>query len=351
MPTKTKRKNQKQLRLKLNKLGGNTLNRKFSNTLILLLVLVGIVLLVGGFNSEQFFRAKNIQTMAFQLPELGILSLAMMITMLTAGINLSIIASANLTSIVIALTLTHFMGPDMSEGGSVGIVILAIGAGLLVSMVIGLLNGYLIAYLEVSPILATLGTMIFLKGVSIVLTKGYVISGFPPLILFMGNGEVWGIPMPMIIFILGAFFMAILLAYTRLGVNIYMLGSNPTACHFSGVNNKKVLLQTYLISGLYAGIAAIVMMSRFNSAKADYGESYLLMTVLAVVLGGTSAMGGFGKVSGLVISLVILQVVSNGLNLLRVNNFMTIAIWGIILILVMVANYLSKQHQLKKWKA
>ena len=127
-----------------------------------------------------------------------------------------------------------------------------------------------------------------------------------------------------------------------------MLGSNPTACHFSGIDNRRVLLKTYLISGIYAGIAAIIMMSRFNSAKADYGASYLLMTILAAVLGGTSATGGFGKVSGLVIALIILQVVSNGLNLLRVNNFLTIAIWGIILILVMVANYFSKQYQQKR---
>ena len=119
-------------------------------------------------------------------------------------------------------------------------------------------------------------------------------------------------------------------------------------CLFSGVNNRKVLIKTYLISGIYAGIAAIIMMSRFNSAKADYGESYLLMTVLAAVLGGTSAAGGFGKVSGLVIALLILQVVSNGLNLLRVNNFLTIAIWGIILIPVMAANHLSEKAQLKR---
>ena len=324
------------------------MNRKFSDTLILLLALIGIILLMVVLNGAPFFRARNIQSMAFQLPELGMLSLAMMVTMLTAGINLSIIASANLTSIIIALILSQFIGPDMSEGGVVGIVVLAIGAGLLVSIMIGLLNGFLIAYIDVSPILATLGTMILLNGVSIVLTKGYVISGFPPLIRFIGNGQILGIPMPMIIFILCAAFMALLLTRTRLGVSIYMLGSNPTACHFSGIDNRRVLLKTYLISGIYAGIAAIIMMSRFNSAKADYGASYLLMTILAAVLGGTSAAGGFGKVSGLVIALVILQVVSNGLNLLRVNNFLTIAIWGIILILVMVANYLSKQYQQKK---
>lgn len=324
------------------------MKRKLSDIWILLLALVGIVILMSVLNGAQFFQARNIQSMAFQMPELGILSLAMMITMLTAGINLSIIASANLTSITIAMVLSHFLGPDMSQGGSTGIVLLAILAGLFVSAVIGLLNGFLIANLGVSPILATLGTMILLNGISIVLTKGYVISGFPPLILFLGNGKVAGIPMPMIIFVICVLILWIILSRARLGLNIYMYGSNPAACHYSGVNNRKVLLKTYLISGLFAGIAAIIMMSRFNSAKADYGESYLLMTVLASVLGGTSASGGFGKVSGLVISLVILQVVSNGLNLMQVSNFLTIAIWGIILIFVMIANFYSNRGPQKR---
>jgi simple sugar transport system permease protein len=209
----------------------------------------------------------------------------------------------------------------------------------------------LIAKVEVSPILATLGTMILLNGVAIVLTKGYVISGLPPPVRFIGNGLVLGIPMPLIVFILSAAVMALILNQTRLGVNIYMLGSNPTACFFAGVNNSGVLLKTYLISGLYSGLAAIIMISRFNSAKADYGESYLLMTVLASVMGGTSAAGGFGKVSGLIIALIILQFVSSGLNLLRVSNFLTIAIWGMILILVMVINYFSQQYQQRRQTA
>lgn len=324
------------------------MKRKLSDIWILLLALVGIILLMSVLNGAQFFRASNIQSMAFQMPELGILSLAMMITMLTAGINLSIVASANLTSITIAMVLTHFLGDEMSAGGSIGIVLLAILAGLAVSAIVGLLNGLLIAHLDVSPILATLGTMILVNGVSIVLTKGYVISGFPPLILFLGNGKVAGIPMPMIIFIICVALLWIILTRTQLGMNIYMYGSNPVACHYSGVDNRKLLIKTYLISGLFSGVAAIIMMSRFNSAKADYGESYVLMTVLAAVLGGTSASGGFGKVSGLVLSLVILQVVSNGLNLMQVNNFLTIAIWGIILILVMIANFYSNRVPQKR---
>jgi simple sugar transport system permease protein len=324
------------------------LKLRVSTTIILGLVMIGAFLLMWGLNGNQFLRVGNIQSMAFQLPELGILSLAMMVTMLTAGINLSIIASANLTGIVIALILTALIGPESSGLGSAGVILLALIAGLLTSMIIGLLNGLLIAKLEVSPILATLGTMILLNGVAIVVTKGYVISGFPDFIRFIGNGQVLGIPMPMIIFVACAAVMGLVLNRTRLGMNIYMIGSNPIACRFSGVNNAGVLLGTYLLSGLYSGLAALVMISRFNSAKADYGESYLLMTVLASVLGGTSAAGGFGKVSGLVLALIILQIVSSGLNLMRVSNFLTIAIWGIILIGVMAINYLSERYRQRR---
>lgn len=331
--------------------GIRTLYRKYSDTVILSLVMGAVFLLMWILNGNQFVRFDNFQSMAFQLPELGILSLAMMITMLTAGINLSIIASANLTGIIIALILTS--GPMSETGGILSglIVFLAIVAGLLTAALIGLLNGFLIAKVNVSPILATLGTMILLKGLAIVLTRGYVISGLPQPIRFIGNGLVLGIPMPMIIFILCAAFTAVVLNHTPLGVNIYMIGSNPTACYFAGVDNAKVLIRTYLMSGIFAGIAAIIMISRFNSAKADYGESYLLMTVLASVLGGTSAAGGFGKISGLVLALIILQFVSSGLNLLGVSSFLTIAIWGGILILVMVVNYLTAQYQQRRQTA
>lgn len=321
------------------------LKREISESLILSLVMIGVFLLMWILIGNQFITVGNLQSMAFQLPELGLLSLAMMVTMLTAGINLAIIASANLSGIVTALILSNYVTPGMAGAELMGVVILAIAAGLLTSVIIGLLNGALIAIVDVSPILATLGTMILLNGVAIVLTKGYVISGFPDPVRFIGNGEILGVPMPMIIFVACAVFMAVLLNRTRLGVNIYMIGSNPTACYFAGVNNTGVLMKTYLISGLYSGIAAIIMISRFNSAKADYGESYLLLTVLAAVLGGTSAAGGFGKVSDLVIGLIILQIVSSGLNLLRVSNFLTLALWGIILILVMIVNHLTRQYQ------
>jgi simple sugar transport system permease protein len=324
---------------------------KLSETLILILVMVAVFLLMWALNGSLFFQPRNFQSMAFQLPELGLLALAMMITMLTGGINLAIIASANLSGIVMALILTQFITPETSGAVSGLIVALAISAGLLAGLATGLLNGLLIAVIEVSPILATLGTMTLITGVNIVLTKGYVLSGLPDAVRFVGNGAILGIPVPLLIFLLCAALVALMLRRTPQGINMYMIGSNPTATHYAGVDNRKVLMKTYLLSGLLCGVAALVMISRFNSAKADYGESYLLMTILAAVLGGTDAYGGFGKVSGLVIALIILQLVSSGLNLLGISAFLTLAVWGLIIILVMGVNTLSSRHRIARRSA
>jgi len=322
--------------------------KKYSENLVLLAIVAGVILLMWLLNGSDFMNLGNFQSMASQLPELGILSIAMMITMLTAGINLSIIATANLSGIVMAMILTQTIPPENTGPGGIGLVLLAIVAGLITSALIGLLNGYLVAYLEISPILATLGTMSLVSGLAVGITKGYVISGMPQAMLSIGSGSFLGIPLPMWIFIAGVLILSVILRQTPLGTRIYMLGSNPTACFYSGVNNLQVLMRTYLISGLYSGLAAIIMIARFNSAKADYGESYLLLTVLVSVLGGVSAAGGFGRVSGLVLALIILQVISSGLNLMGVNTFLTLALWGSVLIAVMVIQYFLERRQEKR---
>jgi simple sugar transport system permease protein len=319
--------------------------RKHSELIILSLVLVVAFLLMWVLSPAKFLQLGNFQSMAFQLPELGLLSAAMMITMLTGGINLSIIASANLSGIVAAIVLTRFLTPDTMTSGAAGIIFLAICAGLATSLLIGFVNGLLIAVVDVSPILATLGMMTLVNGLTIVFTKGYVIAGFPDFIRFIGNGLVLGIPMPMVIFIVAVAAISILINRTPQGFAMRMIGSNATASYFSGVNNRAVLIKTYVVSGLFTGIASLIMISRFNSVATGYGSSYLLITILASVLGGTSTIGGFGRISGLVLALFILQIISSGLNLLRVSAFLTTAIWGFTIILVMVINFYGRRFQ------
>ncbi|MDQ0471379.1 ABC transporter permease [Labrys wisconsinensis] len=296
---------------------------------LLLALMLTFTLLVGA----QFLALDNLQSMAFQLPELGILSLAMMISLLHGGVNLSLISTANLSSLTIAYVLTT-MVPG-SGGVAWGIwQVVAICSGLVVAALVGLINGAVIAYLRVSPILATLGTMIMVKGIAIGLTHGTVISDFPAPIVFIGSGTVFGIPFGIILFGGCAALFSIMLNRTPFGAAIYLMGSNEQATAFSGVDTKRVILKIYVISSLLAAVAGVVMMARFNSANASYGESYLLATILAAVLGGVDPYGGFGKVSGLILSLVILQVISSAFNQLGLSQFMTLAIWGSILIAV-----------------
>ena len=298
---------------------------------VLSLVLVAVVAVFWLMLGQRIAGPTTLQAMAFQLPELGILSLAMMVTLLSGGLNLSIIATANLCALTMAYVLTtHVPGATGLMWG--GWQLIAILAGIGLALVVGLINGFVIAYLGVSPILATLGTMTMCKGLSIGLTRGNVISGFPEPIVFLGNGTLAGVPVALLIFLALCIPMAVLLNKSPFGHKIYMIGSSERATRFSGVDTRRVLLGIYVLSSLLAVVAALVMMARFNSANAAYGESYLLVTILAAVLGGVDPFGGFGKVGGLVVALILLQVISSAFNLLNFSPFLTVAIWGVLII-------------------
>jgi ribose/xylose/arabinose/galactoside ABC-type transport system permease subunit len=297
---------------------------------LVLLALVGVFWLLLG---DRIVGVGALQSMAFQLPELGILSLAMMVTLLSGGLNLSIIATANLCALTMAWVLTTYVpGAHGLMWG--GWQVIAVLAGVAVASIVGLINGFVIAYLGVSPILATLGTMTMCKGLSIGITRGNVISGFPDPIVFLGNGTVAGVPVALLIFLALCVPIAVLLNKSPFGHKIYMIGSSEKATRYSGVDTRRVLLGVYVLSSLLAVVAALVMMARFNSANAAYGESYLLVTILAAVLGGVDPFGGFGKVGGLIMALILLQVISSAFNLLDFSPFLTVAIWGALIIVV-----------------
>jgi simple sugar transport system permease protein len=309
--------------------------------LSLAMVLVAVLLAMLLLSPERFLKPNNLRSMAFQFPEIGILTLAMMVAMLHGGINLAVVGTANLTAIITALVI-HAMAPNL--GGGFLPIALGLVAGFAASLLVGLLSGFLVGHVGVSSILTTLGTMTLVNGVCIVITGGSTISRLPEPILFVGNGVLFGIPVPLIIFILCGAGLSLALSRTPFGFNLYMLGTNPEATRYAGINNPRILLGVYLVSSFFASIGGIIMMARFNSAKADYGQSYLLVTVLAAVLGGTSASGGYGRVVGVMLAIVMLQMLASGLNLLGVDPFFAIAMWGAILLLVMTLKHFLRQR-------
>lgn len=290
------------------------------------------------------------QSMAVQLPEFGILAFAIMITMLTGGIDLSIVGTANLAAIVAAMILTGLNGAD-GAGMSLTIALpLALLGALLVGSLCGLFNGFLVSRIGITPILATLGTGAIYTGLGFVLTGGPAITTTQ--LAFIGNGSILGVPIPIIVFTSVVIVYAIILGRTVFGFNVYMLGTNATASLFSGINNDRILLRTYWLAGLTAATAGIIFLSRTNSAKPDFGASFILLTVLIAILGGVSYTGGFGTVSGLVLAVLIIQFLSTGLNMSMLVWFPSSAAiffrgfaWGGLLLGVMVLNYYTEKRR------
>jgi ribose/xylose/arabinose/galactoside ABC-type transport system permease subunit len=168
-------------------------------------------------------------------------------------------------------------------------------------------------------------------------------------ILFLGNGTLLGFPVPMMIFILCAIFVAVMMNHAPFGVSVRMIGSNEKATRYSGVATEWMLVGVYVVSSVLCWVAAAVMMARFNSARAGYAESYLLITILAAVLGGVDPNGGFGKVLGLFLSLILLQLISTGFNLLGFSPHLTQAIWGATMILAIAIALVRDKWIARLW--
>ena len=301
----------------------------------LLFITAGIFVIMSVARPDEFFTLKNVRSMAFQFPEFAILSLAMMLSMLTGGIDLSIIGAANLAGIFGAFVL-RMGGLEPTTA-----IFLAILIALTTGLTAGAINGLLISRLGIPPILATLGTSQVYMGIGIGLTGGRAVLGFPREFSVVGNGSLGPFPVPFIVFAVAAVAVAVVLNRTPFGEKIYMLGTNPLAARFAGLDNDWLIVRTYMLCGLLSSVAGVIMMSRANSAKADFGSSYLLLTILIAVLGGVNPYGGFGKVAGVFLAVLSLQFLSSGFNILRFSNFAKEFVWGALLLIVIVMSVVS----------
>ena len=296
----------------------------------------------------RFFTDNTFLSIAFQLPELGLLTFAMFVPMLSGGLNLAIIGTANLTSLFMAWLLIQYVPAEASTGLQLWWLFLAMLGAMMIAIVIGAITGIIISRVGAHPILVTLGSMTIISGIGIYLTKGAALSGMPPIVRSMGSEVVYGVPVPMVIFIVTTIMLALFLGKTRTGKVIYMCGSNIIATWFSGIRTDRVLMAIYAISSLLCVLAGLIMLARFNSARMGYGDSYLLLTVLAIVLGGTDPFGGVGKVGHVFCALLVLQVIATGLSLSGLSLHFNLAVWGITLIAALAFKFFKQKWQARR---
>lgn len=309
----------------------------------LLLIALLILLIMAWATNGKFLSTQNFSAMLFLTPELGILSLGIMLAMIVGGIDLSIVSIANLSAIIgTKVMLALGSGPSAIFAGCL--------AGLATGLCCGFFNGLLVARIKVHPILVTLGTFQLFQGIAIVLTKGYAVTNLPEVLSMFGNGAFLGIPYPFILLLLLWQALDFTLNRTGFGQSLYLIGTNYKASVYSGLESDKNLQTVYMWVGCIAAIAGLVMAARTNAAKADYGTSYTLQTILICMLGGVSWNGGVGKPSGIILSVFILQFLASGFGLLRYSNFFRDFTSGAFLIFILLFYYYMEIYDTRQSK-
>lgn len=304
----------------------------------MLLVLLVTAVLGTVLRPSVFPTWSTAEAVMRQSVEYGLLALGVSICMMSGGIDLSAVYLANLSSIVLGIWLK-----SQYAGGK--IPALMIVAGILIAvitgMVGGLLNGFLIGRLKLPAMLATLGSGQLFMGISLVITKGKALNGIPPVLTNFANTNVTVIPLLFIIFVIAGAVLYVVMDKTRFGEEIILVGTNIRAAMFSGLNEVRILIRTYMISGILASLSGIVILARNSSAKADFGTSYVLLTILIAVLGGTDPDGGKGSIAAVSIAVVIMQMISSLFNMFGalINTFYRNIVWGLLLVTTLIINY------------
>ncbi|MBE6904907.1 MAG: ABC transporter permease [Ruminococcaceae bacterium] len=296
-----------------------------------------ILIIFFSIASKAFLHPNNLFNVARQISTLGIAAVGMTFALLLGGIDLSIGSQITLANIITAWLMVN-------AGASPVVSILA---ALLVSTAVGFLNGWVIANIHMPPLIVTLSTMTILEGLAYIISGGVPIFGFPESFAFIGQGYVGPIPVPVIIMVIVLLTGAFILNMTYFGRYFYAVGGNEEASKLSGINVKMVHCMAYTLSGFIAGLAGIVMLSRTNSGQPVAGKGFEFDVLTAVVLGGVSVSGGFGKISNVVAGVIILGVLNNGMVLMNASSYIQMVVKGSVLLLAVGFDCLQKRRKVK----
>ena len=314
---------------------------KFQSIIALLIMCIVLSLL-----SDRFMSADNIWNVMRQISVNMIISVGMTLVILIGGIDLSVGSVLAFSGAITAVMLKY--GNEF-PGWNIHIGFTLIGAllgGTLIGAFLGWFNGLTITRFKVPPFVATLAMLTIARGLTMLLTGGFPITGFSVQMAFIGTGWFLGIPMPVWISAVVVLVAVVLTNRTRLGRYIYAIGGNETAAELSGLKINKIKLIVYSIAGALAAVGGIIVTSRLDSAQPNAGSGFELDAIAAVVIGGTSLSGGKGTIMGTVQGTLIIGILNNGLVLLNVSPFWQQVIKGmVILVALVIEKFNSKDKQ------
>jgi ribose transport system permease protein len=294
--------------------------------MLIILILLCIVMSVVA---PYFTEMNNVLNILKQSSITAILAAGMTVVILTGGIDLSVGSTLALSGVVSVMMANAGVPP-----------VFAMFSGIAVGYIAGVINGYFTAVAKLPSFVVTLGSMTYLRGIA------FVISGGLPLILknkffiFFGSGYILGVPTPIYIMATVYIIMFFVLKYTMFGRHVYAIGGNEEAARLTGIKVERTLIHVYSISGLMAGIAGVVMAGRVISGQPNAGVSFELDAIAAVILGGTSFVGGVGRIQGTIIGVLIMAVLSNGLTLMNVDFYWQMIVKGLVIVIAVLLDKL-----------
>ncbi|WP_260464068.1 ABC transporter permease [Burkholderia sp. Bp8963] len=304
-----------------------------ANALIGRAVFVCVIAIALAFASNSFATSGNLLNVLRQASLMFLLASGLTIVILSGGFDLSIAANLTLSACLAAGAMKAGVSPW-----------LAIAVSMSCGALIGLLNGLAVALLRLPPFLATYGMLWVVQGIAFHYMGGNEIFGFPAGFRALGTGFWWGVPIPVYMMLLVLIVGSVITACLNIGREIYAIGANPEVARLSGIPVRRRRIAVYTISGLMAGIAAVVYLARVNAADSAMGDPILLPAIAAILIGGASLFGGTGTLLGTLLGCLTLALVIDGMNLLNLDANLQPLVVGLVLLVAVLTDALGRRH-------
>ncbi|MCI5994139.1 MAG: ABC transporter permease [Clostridiales bacterium] len=306
---------------------------KNKNEIVLALIFI-LIFLVFSLISKHFFTLTNVMGLFSQMVELGLLTLAMAASMLSGGMDLSISAICSLCTVMLGIFIGRAGMPNA----------VAVLLTLVIALLCGAFNGFLVGYLKVNSMLATLGTQSLFAGIGLVVSNGVTVSIPNTTFALFGRTKLFGFfPLQILLLLLAIVAAVLVFNYLIVGRRIYLIGSSLEVARFSGINLRKNLFITYMFSAVMAFVASLVFASKISSGRADVADGLLLKTVSASVFGGVSTLGGIGTIGGAMLGVAVITIISNGLDMINASSYLQQVVIGALLLIVLAFRHAKKK--------
>ena len=290
-------------------------------------------------SGSNFLKKENLLNVADQIAVIAIIAIGMTMVIITGGIDLSVGSLIALSAVIVTTLIASYMG---AEDASTSSVVIAGVAAIVICGILGVLSGVFTTYFNIPSFIVTLSMMLIASGIAYTISEGQSIYQIPESFVWLGRARVFGIPVSVLLMVALYFIANIIMTKTVFGRYVYAIGGNLEAAQLSGVPIKKITIIVFAICGLLAGVGGVILASQLNSGSPTYGTSYELYVIAAVVIGGTSLMGGEGKIWGTLIGAFVIGVIQNGMNLIGIESYLQKIILGLLILVALVIEKYKK---------